>query len=50
MLEADLAPLALALAEWGVSDPASLSWLDPPPAAAYAQAVALLTSLEALDG
>ncbi|MBF0167135.1 MAG: ATP-dependent helicase HrpB [Alphaproteobacteria bacterium] len=50
MLEADLAPLALALAEWGVNDPATLSWLDSPPAAAYAQAVSLLKSLEALDG
>jgi ATP-dependent helicase HrpB len=49
ILEADLAPLALALAEWGVDDPSSLAWLDPPPAAAYAQAVALLQSLNALD-
>lgn len=49
ILEADLAPLALALAEWGVDDPLSLSWLDPPPKAAYQQAVALLQSLEALD-
>ncbi|MBF0267565.1 MAG: ATP-dependent helicase HrpB [Alphaproteobacteria bacterium] len=49
ILQADLAPLALALAEWGVDDPAQLSWLDPPPAAAYAQALSLLQSLEALD-
>lgn len=49
ILEADLAPLALALAEWGVDDPLSLAWLDPPPKAAYQQAVALLQSLEALD-
>ena len=31
MLEADLAPLALDLAEWGVLDATELSWLDPPP-------------------
>lgn len=50
ILEADLAPLALALAEWGVDDPGSLAWLDPPPKAAFSQAVSLLHSLEALDG
>ena len=33
MLTSDLAPLVLALAQWGVADPASLPWLDPPPAA-----------------
>ncbi|TAN56512.1 MAG: ATP-dependent helicase HrpB, partial [Rhodospirillales bacterium] len=49
MLEADLAPLALALAEWGVDDPSALSWLDPPPTAAFSQAVSLLKSLDALD-
>lgn len=47
--EADLAPLALELAQWGVSDPAELLWLDPPPAAAYAQARELLRGLGALD-
>ncbi|MCS7462594.1 ATP-dependent helicase HrpB, partial [Paenibacillus doosanensis] len=46
--EADLAPLALELAEWGVSDPAQLRWLDPPPAAAFAQARELLARLGAL--
>lgn len=50
ILEADLAPLALALAEWGVADPASLRWLDPPPAAAFTEARALLQALDALDG
>lgn len=45
--EADLAPLALELAVWG-ADPASLRWLDPPPAAAMAQARDLLTLLGAL--
>ncbi|WNR42147.1 ATP-dependent helicase HrpB [Paenibacillus roseipurpureus] len=46
--EADLAPLALELAAWGVSDPAELVWLDPPPAAAYGQARELLVQLGAL--
>ncbi len=50
MLAADLAPLALELAQWGVSDPADLRWLDPPPAPAYAQARDLLHRLGALDG
>jgi ATP-dependent helicase HrpB len=48
--EADLAPLALDLAEWGVTDPSKLAWLDPPPGGAWAQAVELLRDLEALDG
>lgn len=46
---ADLAPLVLELAAWGVADPASLPWLDPPPAAPFAQAQDLLKRLEALD-
>lgn len=49
MLDADLAPLALELAQWGVNDPLALAWLDPPPPGALAQARALLTELEALD-
>ena len=50
ILEADLAPLALDLAAWNVSDPRSLQWLDPPPAAPFDQARELLQRLEALDG
>ncbi|MFM1885666.1 MAG: putative ATP-dependent helicase protein [Pseudomonadota bacterium] len=46
---ADLAPLALELAAWGVQDAASLQWLDLPPAAALAQARDLLRRLEAVD-
>lgn len=46
---ADLAPLALELANWGITDPASLRWLDPPPAATFAQARDLLRSLEAIS-
>ncbi|NEW06616.1 ATP-dependent helicase HrpB [Paenibacillus sp. SYP-B3998] len=48
ILEAELAPLALELAAWGVPDPAALVWLDPPPAAAYGQARELLMQLGAL--
>jgi ATP-dependent RNA helicase HrpB len=49
IVEADLAPLSLELASWGVSDPRSLRWLDLPPGAAFAQARDLLASLGALD-
>ena len=48
MLQADLAGLALQLVRWGVQ-PAELVWLDPPPAAAYAQALELLARLGAVD-
>ena len=46
---ADLAPLALELAAWGVADVLKLSWLDPPPPPALAQARELLVELDALD-
>jgi ATP-dependent helicase HrpB len=49
ILEADLAPLALDLANWGARDAASLAWLDAPPAAMLAQARDLLERLDALD-
>lgn len=49
ILEADLAPLALELAVAGIIDPIALRWLDPPPAAALAQARELLRELDALD-
>ncbi|HTP63815.1 MAG TPA: ATP-dependent helicase HrpB [Geobacteraceae bacterium] len=49
ILIADLTPLALELAEWGVQDPAALDWLDPPPAAAFAEGRRLLRRLGALD-
>jgi ATP-dependent helicase HrpB len=42
ILQADLAPLALQLLAWGVETPGELAWLDPPPEAAYRQAVAML--------
>ncbi|WP_241524020.1 ATP-dependent helicase HrpB [Oceaniglobus indicus] len=46
---ADLAPLVLELALWGVSDPATLPFLTQPPAAAYGEAQTLLTGLGALS-
>jgi ATP-dependent helicase HrpB len=49
IFQADLAPLALELAAWGVADPAALAWVDAPPAAAFAQARDLLRSLDAID-
>lgn len=49
ILDADLSGLAVDLAAWGVSDPATLGWLDPPPKAAWTEALALLTRIGALD-
>ncbi|WP_333682946.1 ATP-dependent helicase HrpB [Pontibaca methylaminivorans] len=46
---ADLAPLALDLAEWG-ADAAGLSFLTPPPDTALAGARRILAQLGALDG
>ncbi|MBT3069781.1 ATP-dependent helicase HrpB [Rhodomicrobium sp. Az07] len=46
---ADLSGLLLDCAEWGATDPLSLSWIDPPPAAAIDAAREELTELEALD-
>ncbi len=50
ILSADLSSLVLDLAQWGVSDPASLAFLDPPPAPAWKEARGLLHELGALDG
>ncbi len=49
IMAADLAPLLLDCAEWGVGDPAALSWLNPPPRAALDAARAELLELEAID-
>ncbi|RUM98540.1 ATP-dependent helicase HrpB [Pseudaminobacter arsenicus] len=50
ILEADLSGLLLDCADFGVADPASLAFLDPPPAPALAEAKALLGALGAIDG
>jgi ATP-dependent helicase HrpB len=50
ILSADLSSLLLDCAAWGVADPATLAFLDPPPAPALKEARALLQELGALDG
>lgn len=47
--QADLAPLALQLLKWGVSDPAALDWLEPPAQAPFQQALELLHKLGAAE-
>jgi ATP-dependent helicase HrpB len=49
ILSADLAPLLLDCAAWGVADPTGLAFLDPPPAPALKEARGLLRQLHALD-
>ncbi len=49
ILSADLSSLVLDLAQWGVSDPSKLTFLDAPPAPALKEARSLLTELGALD-
>ncbi len=49
ILSTDLTGFALDLAQWGVSDPAQLRFLDPPPGAAWSEAIVLLKDLDALD-
>jgi ATP-dependent helicase HrpB len=46
---ADLSGLLLDCAAWGVADPGTLSWLDPPPSGAVAAARSELLTLGALD-
>ncbi len=48
ILDADLSGLALDLARWGAPDATGLSFLDAPPAAAFAEARSLLRRLEAV--
>ena len=50
ILSADLSGLALDCALWGVADPSTLAFLDPPPRAALKEARALLTEIGAIDG
>lgn len=49
ILAADLSSFVLDLAQWGVNDPAKLSFLDPPPQGAFSEAKSLLRNLNALD-
>jgi ATP-dependent helicase HrpB len=49
ILEADLSGLVLDCSAFGVADPASLSFLDPPPAPALAEARTLLRALQGID-
>jgi ATP-dependent helicase HrpB len=49
ILSADLSSLVLDLAQWGVRDPATLAFLDPPPTPALKEANSLLHELGALD-
>jgi ATP-dependent helicase HrpB len=49
ILSSDLSGLVLDCAAWGVADPQSLAFLDPPPRPALTEAAALLADLGALD-
>jgi ATP-dependent helicase HrpB len=49
ILSADLTSLVLDLAQWGVADPDQLTFLDPPPRPALAEAKALLRELGAIN-
>lgn len=49
ILASDLSGLILDCAAWGVSDPASLAFIDAPPAPALQEARSLLETLGALD-
>lgn len=49
IMEADLAPTLIELAQWGIRDIQQLSWLSPPPNAAVMQATSLLEDLGAID-
>jgi len=49
ILEADLSALLLDCALWGVTDPTTLRWIDPPPAAGIAEARQRLLVLGAIE-
>ncbi len=49
ILNADLAPLAMQLLQWGVDGPTELKWLDPPPRGPWLQAIDLLELLGAIE-
>src|SRR5690606_40256419 len=48
--DADLAPLVLTLASYGIRSAEKLAWITPPPAGHLSQATDLLRQLGALDG
>jgi ATP-dependent helicase HrpB len=50
ILEADLAPLVLELANWGTTDILGMDWINAPPTAALSQGRELLRLLGALEG
>lgn len=51
ILTSDLTPLTLDLANWGITNVDSLTWLQPPPTYAIDEATETLTSLDAIvDG
>ncbi|MGI9276618.1 MAG: ATP-dependent helicase HrpB [Endozoicomonas sp.] len=47
--EADLAPLALELCNWGAASPDELFWLTPPAQSRYNEAMELLQQLQAVE-
>jgi len=49
IMEADLASLVLDMAQWGILDIRSLTWLNPPPRAALQSATEMLHQLQALE-
>src|ERR1035437_9825396 len=49
IMEADLAPTIIELAQWGIQNMSTLSWLSPPPIGAVSQARTLLEELGALS-
>lgn len=49
IMAADLSGLVLDLALWGVREPSSLKWLDPPPLPAVNEARVLLRDIGAID-
>ncbi|MDB5258606.1 MAG: box helicase [Chitinophagaceae bacterium] len=49
ILEADLTPLMLDMAQWGIMDISQLTWLSVPPKGTLAQASDTLHQLEALE-
>ena len=49
ILASDLSGFVLDLAQWGVTDPASLPLIDQPPAASLEEARSLLRLLGAID-